>query len=84
MKEIALKGARAEINVITTWFQAGTVSKELPGIGWPINVFLGNTAAVFFQAGCREITPRLRKAWSLAQSVISTRICAVIGVTISV
>jgi len=66
VEEIVLKEThhRTMLNAIfLSWTQVGTVSKVLPGIGSPINVFLRKAAVLMFQAGCKEITPQQPKVW---------------------
>ena len=66
VEEIALKGVygRAELNAIRrTWFEDGTVSRELPGIGYRENVFPPIAAVLSFQAGLMGVTPQLTKVW---------------------
>jgi len=65
VEEIVLKEAHHRIlnAIMVGMSQVGTVSKVLPGIGSPINVFLRNAAVLMFQAGCKEITPQQPKVW---------------------
>ena len=53
MIETALKEMRCRIisHAIIAWHQVDTVSKELPGIGWQMNVFFSIAAVLMFQAG---------------------------------
>ena len=66
------------------WYQVGTVSKELPEIGWRTNVFPKITAEPSLQAGLMANTRQSQKVWSLVESVImiTSQTTAVTGVTI--
>ena len=61
-----------------TWYQVGTVFKELLEIRWPTNVFPKNTAVLTLQVGSVAHTQRSPKVWSLVQSVIITDIIIII------
>jgi len=71
-----------------TWYQVGTVSKELPEIGWRTNVFPEITAVLTLQVGLMVHTRQSQKVWSLVKSVliipgtITGQATAVTGVTI--
>jgi len=71
-----------------TWYQGGTVSKELLEIGWRTNVFPEITAVLRLQVGLMVHTRQSQKVWSLVKSVlimagpITGQATAVTGITI--
>ena len=67
-----------------TWHQVGTVSKELPEIGWRTNVFPEITAVLTLQVGLMVHTRQSQKVWSLVKSVIIMIACTITGKTTAV
>jgi len=65
-----------------TWYQVGTVSKDLLEIGWQTNVFSSISAVLMLQVGLMENTRQSKKVWSLVKSVITGTATAVTGVRI--